>query len=87
MALDSTERLARLIGKRIQELRHANGWGQVDLEAHLEGAVTRSTISYLETGRRLPSLRTLQQLADAFGVHPATFLVAPERDLRDRVVA
>lgn len=85
MLANGGKSLARRIGKRIQGLRHANGWGQVDLEAHLDGALTRSTISYLETGSRLPSLRTLQLLADAFGVHPATFLLGPREDLRERV--
>ena len=78
------EELGRLVGRRIRELRHDRGWQQVDLEAHLEGAATRSSISYLESGQTFPSRNTLNALALAFGLPEAALLLDPN-ELRERV--
>ena len=77
--------LARLIGRRLRELRHARGWGQVDLEAHLDDTIKRATLSDYETGRRLPSLRTLKKIADAFEVEAAELLLSPGEHVHHRV--
>jgi transcriptional regulator with XRE-family HTH domain len=77
--------LAKIIAKRIRELRGKRGWEQVDLEAQLDGAVSRSAISHFETARSQPSLDTLRRLAAAFGVNPAALLLDPGAEFRDRV--
>ncbi|MBI4821083.1 MAG: helix-turn-helix transcriptional regulator [Deltaproteobacteria bacterium] len=72
------------MGRRIRALRQKRGWQQVDLEAHLEGAATRSSVSYLENGRIFPSRDTLHALARAFEV-PAAALVLDPADRRQRI--
>lgn len=78
-------RAAKLIGRRIRELREERGWDQIDLEAHIDGTVKRATISNFETGARLPSLHTLLQLAKAFEVEPAALLLNPSAELKHRI--
>ena len=77
--------LVRLVGRRLRELRHAAGWGQSDLEARLEGHIGRSEISYLENGRRRPTLATLASIARAFDVEPAVLLLDPRNDVAHRI--
>jgi transcriptional regulator with XRE-family HTH domain len=84
MARRGAAKLGQLVGGRIRELRLARGWQQVDLEAHLDGIASRSSISYLETGRTFPSRNTLHALARAFNVPPAAFFLDPA-DRRQRI--
>ena len=78
------QELARRIGARIRALRAARGWSQVDLEAHLDRQVKRASLSDFETGRRIPSVRTLIAMASAFEVDLATMTLSP-RDPRHKV--
>ena len=82
---DIRTKIARILGGRIRELRHERHWGQVDLEAHLDGEIMRSTISCFETGKHLPSLESVQRLADAFETEPASLFLSPNQNLRHRV--
>jgi putative transcriptional regulator len=84
MAAKGAAALGRLVGRRIRELRQETEWQQVDLEAALEGAATRSSISYLENGRTFPSRDTLYALARAFEVPVASLFLDP-RDRRQRI--
>lgn len=77
--------IARLVGRRIKELRNDRGWAQVDLEEHLDGMVKRATLSDYETGRELPSLRTIVKLAEAFEVDPAELLLNINGNERHRI--
>lgn len=79
------QRLARAIGRRIRELREERGWDQVDLEAAIDSKVGRTTISNFETGVRLPSLRTLLCVAEAFDVELAVLLLDRHAGLQHRV--
>lgn len=81
----SRDKLNRVVGRRIREFRHKLGWGQVDLEAHVDEIRSRSAISQFETGVCLPSLRTLQSIAEAFEVDIASLLLDPNEDFRHRV--
>ncbi|HWB79955.1 MAG TPA: helix-turn-helix transcriptional regulator [Nannocystaceae bacterium] len=67
--------VAKVLGRRVAELRRARGWKQIDLEAHLDEAIKRATISDVENGREMPSLRTIVHLARVFEVHPAELLL------------
>jgi len=78
--------LARLVGRRLRELRNSCGWGQAELEARLDGHIGRSEISYLENGRRQATLSTLSKCAGAFGVEPAVLLLDPRNDVIHRLV-
>jgi transcriptional regulator with XRE-family HTH domain len=73
------QRLARVVGLRVRQRREELGWTQVDLEAALEGHLSRAAISYIESGKRSPTLTTLCRLALALGVHPASLLLDPRR--------
>ncbi len=67
--------MAKILGRRVAELRRARGWKQVDLEAHLDEVIKRATISDIENGREMPSLRTIVHLARVFEVLPAELLL------------
>lgn len=79
--------IVALVGRRVREFRLERGWAQVDLEAHMEGRITRSQISYIENGERHVSLRTLAMLAEALEVHPAELLLDPRASDGDAAVA
>lgn len=65
-----------LFGRRLAELRLANGWSQERL-AH-ESGVARSYLSGVERGRRNPTLLNIFKLAHTLGVEPYELLVAPQ---------
>jgi transcriptional regulator with XRE-family HTH domain len=69
--------LARLVGRRICELREQRGWAQVDLAAHIDERAKQPTISAFENGRRFPSRATLEALATALDVEPAALMLDP----------
>lgn len=54
-------------GERLKTLRLNKGWTQAELAQQL-GLRTHSHISFLESGRKAPSLELLIQLADALHV-------------------
>lgn len=84
MTQRSAEDLGRLVGRRVRELRQDRGWQQIDLEAHLDAAVTRSTISYIENAQTFFSKSTLNALARAFEV-PEAALFLDSHDRRERI--
>jgi transcriptional regulator with XRE-family HTH domain len=55
-----------LLGKRIRELRKARGWRQLDLAE--QAGINENYVSDLELGNKEICLRTLQQVALAFGM-------------------
>jgi XRE family transcriptional regulator, regulator of sulfur utilization len=60
------ERFARAMGRRIQDLRNAQGWTQERLA--LEVGLDRSRISRYEKGRVNASALTVKRLAEVLGV-------------------
>lgn len=66
---------AKVLGRRVAELRRAREWKQIDLAAHMDDMIKRATISDIENGREMPSLRTIVHLARVFEVHPAELLL------------
>lgn len=54
------------LGDRIREMREDQGLNQSELAERV--GTSQSTISQLEKGKRNPSYRTLQSVADALGV-------------------
>ena len=66
------EKLKKLIGLKIVELRTKKGWSQSDLAR--EAGKDRQAIEKLENGRVNPTLYSLQEIANALGV-PLTALV------------
>lgn len=79
--------IARVIGLRIRQLRQARAWTQHDLAAHLDGLAKQSALSHYETGRSLPSMRTLISIAAAFEVHPASLLLDPREPADEAAMA
>jgi transcriptional regulator with XRE-family HTH domain len=76
----STTELGKTVARRIRELRHARKWSQVDLEAATGCQISRSEISYLESGKRSPTLGTIAVLADAFEIQAASLLLDSQSD-------
>ena len=63
----SSDRLVEpMLGDRIRKLRRERDWTQRDLAEKV--GVDYKNVSNYEVGRLVPSLKTLQRLADAFGV-------------------
>jgi transcriptional regulator with XRE-family HTH domain len=79
---EEAAQVLRAFGSRIRQLRYAQGWKQVDLAAQLDWKITRSAISYIENGKKSPSLETVIELSQAFGVEPAALLLQPGGDPR-----
>jgi transcriptional regulator with XRE-family HTH domain len=64
--------LLQQLGKRIRFLREGKGWSQLTLA--LESNINRNYLSDLERGRRNPSVKILQQIAEALLIDLATLL-------------
>jgi len=64
--------LAARVGARLQHLRKVRHWSQERLAQ--EAGYGRATIAQFETGRALPSVDKLIDLARALGVAPSTLL-------------
>ena len=56
---------------RINELRNKRGWSIYKLAE--ESGITQSTLANMFSRQTLPSLTTLKQLCDAFGISMAQF--------------
>ena len=54
------------IGNKIKNLRKSRKMTQEDFAARI--GVSRSTLSCYEIGQRTPSLKTLQEIAEIFGI-------------------
>lgn len=66
------DKLKKLIGQRIKELRTDKGWSQSDL-ARACGK-DRQAIEKLENGKVNPTLYSLQEIAKALGVSLSTLV-------------
>ena len=55
-----------MLGIRVSELRHSNGWSQVELGKRL--GVAKQTVSNWENGNIQPSIEMLVRLAALFNV-------------------
>lgn len=53
-------------GERIRELRKERGWRQLDLAE--QAGISENYVSELELGRKEICLRTIRQIAKAFGI-------------------
>ena len=60
------ETAATALGRRIRELRNAEGWSQERLAEQAD--LDRSYIAGIEVGARNPSLKALERLAAALSV-------------------
>ncbi len=64
--MESPDSSARQIGLRIARLREARSMTQTELS--IRSGIPYQTISYIENGKRNPSMPTLRKLASALGV-------------------
>lgn len=62
----------KTVGERLKELREDRGLTQSELGDAIQ--VRQTTISEIERGSNMPSLRVLYKLADFFNVQPGHFL-------------
>lgn len=61
-----TAQLAHELGRQIRETREARGWSQTEL-AHRAG-LRQHAVSRLESGDVVPTLTTLERIAEALGI-------------------
>lgn len=59
-------------GLRLRRLRERRGWAQEDMAAH--SGIGRPFISRLENGRREPCLRSIETIANTFGMTISQFM-------------
>jgi transcriptional regulator with XRE-family HTH domain len=59
-------------GKRLRALRKQKGWSQVYMSVHL--GLDRSYISDLETGKKQVCIRSMEVIANGFGISLAQLL-------------
>ena len=87
----SVESLKRVIGDNVKHLREAAGWTQGQLVDQLRRSgleISRSSIAWLETGRREPGTAELLLLAQVFDVpvHELVSTDVPEIQLTSEAV-
>ena len=66
---------------RINELRNKRGWSIYKLAE--EAGITQSTLANMFSRQTLPSLTTLKQLCDAFGITMAQFFQGNSNEFND----
>lgn len=73
------ERLYQAIGRRIASARKERSprWTQSDLATHTAGALSRSTLANIESGRQRVSVHQLYEISAALGLAPADLLPQP----------
>lgn len=59
-------------GKRLKALRKEKGWSQVYTAVHL--GIDRSYISDIETGKKQVCIRSMEVIAEGFGISLAQLL-------------
>ena len=64
-------RLPKTLGKKIQKLRKSVSYTQEELADKV--GISRAYMGYIEQGRNVPSLETLQKIAGALKVKIAQF--------------
>jgi len=77
--------LAQAVGQRIRQLRQEAGLTMEKLAFESELG-SKGHLSNLERGLVMPTIKTLQVLADRLGVHLLDLVTFPEVDDRQRVV-
>ncbi len=77
--------LAAAIGARLRGFREARGWKLEEVAFH-GGLASKGHLSDIEHGRVVPTVRTLQTLADHLGVGLVDVVSFPERGGRDALV-
>jgi len=60
-----------MFGEAIQKIRESRDISQAELAGMMR--MHRNTVALLESGKRNPSLQTIQKLAKALGVNPGKF--------------
>lgn len=55
--------------KRLREIREEKGISQLELS--FESGVSQNMITYIETGKRTPTLKTILKLCTALDINPA----------------
>ncbi|HMV09318.1 MAG TPA: helix-turn-helix transcriptional regulator [Cyclobacteriaceae bacterium] len=66
-------KLAKEIGYRIREIRVKKGISLKDFEIH-ENAISRGSLSEIESGKTLASVMTLYKIAQVLGVKISDFI-------------
>lgn len=76
--------IAMRVGTRIRELREAQGLSQRDLAKAI--GMARSLVGYVEAGTKVPTLTTVDAIAQALGVSLADLVAdeTPERGTTKR---
>ena len=77
--------IARLIGQRIRHLRANVGLTQEKL-AWESGLASKSYLSRIESGERLPTIEVLDKLARRLNVETRDLLIFPDRGLIDEAM-
>lgn len=70
-----------MLGERLKRFRIARGMSLVDLETAIDRLVSSSTLSKYEKGTLQPSAKTLNRIADAFGIKSAQLWGEPPCDV------
>ena len=78
--------LATKLGRRIRQLREERGITQENLAYTSEGINAKSYLSEIESGKKLPSLRALEGIAQRLEVPLFDLLVFPDDNQRAELV-
>jgi transcriptional regulator with XRE-family HTH domain len=96
----AAEKVAERLGKRIRRLRKLRNFSQDDVAVYIKSSrrrpvldddvdrpdtIGRKAISDYETGRRLPTMRTLVGIAEALKVDVAVLLLDPDESSHHRI--
>ena len=77
---------AAAIGQRVRAMREARGW-RLEQLAWSGGRSSKGHLSDLENGRLVPTIASLQGVAQLLGVDVVDLLVDPKQSLRHQLIA
>lgn len=72
------------VGNRIRQMREEKGFSQVILAE--KAMIAQSTLSYIEAGKKSPTLETLRAIGDGLGVSVTELLKCNENEQKNTPV-
>lgn len=76
----SVDEMVQYVCARLKEERERKNMSQLDLAR--KAGVSQNMITYMETGKRIPSLYTVLRLSDALGINPVALFPSGDGDMR-----
>lgn len=74
----TTQELERFFAERLREEREKVRISQLDLA--LKAGIAQNLVNFIETGKRIPNLRTILRICIALNISPSVLFSTPDEE-------